>query len=156
MKQKSISDLPVRLSPTHYPWPVSHCSHRCSTQQPQQQYEHPFESLHESPQEGGDEHDAGGGGNEKVEEDDENAETDRVAKGLMDNTALEPSPPPMAGVGESEGGRAAIAEDVPKGADGEVGKDKMIDGDSPLGEMISPRPAEQGDADDQRTNEAVS
>lgn len=97
---------------------------------------------------------AGGGGNEeKAVEDDENAaETHRVAKGLMDNTALEPSRPPAtaaAAVAEEPGeGRAAamdIDKDVPETAGGELGKDKLLDGDSTLGGMISPRPAEQGD-----------
>lgn len=131
---------------------MCHVSHhrsrtpRCSAQQ--QRHERPFESLHESPQEDKDEDedDAGDGGNEKAEDDENDAETDRVAKELMDNTALEPSPPPAAAVagGSGDGGAAAIDMDVPEGADRELGKDKLLDGDSTLGGMISPRPAEQG------------
>lgn len=125
--------------------------------QQQQQHERPFESLHESPQEGEDEdEDAAGGGGNKNAEDDEKAETDRVARGLMENTALEPSPPPAAAVTESGGGGAAIDKDLPEHTDGELGKNKLLDGDSTLGGMISPRPAEQGDTDGQNINEAVS
>eukprot|EP00752_Nemacystus_decipiens_P011214 g9965.t1 len=107
---------------------LSHALSTASTQQTQQ-HERPFESLHESPHEGEGEHDdAGEGGNEKIEED-ENAETDRVAKELMDNTALEPSPPPAAAVAESEGGREAIDEDqLPGSSGGEQGNDKLLDG----------------------------
>lgn len=134
-----------------------HRYHRCSTQQ--QGHERPFESLHESPQEGEDEDDAGGGGGNEKAEYDERAETDRVAKGLMENTALEPSPPPAAAAvgaaAEAGGGRAAIDEDLPEDAGGEVGNNKLLDGDSTLGGMISPRPAEQADTDGQNTIEAA-
>lgn len=121
----------------------------------QQRHDHQFGSLHESPQEEYDEEDAGGGGNEKVE-DAEKAETNRVAKGLMDNTALEPSPPPMAAAAESDGAGAAIEQDPPEGPGGELEKDRLLDGGSTLGGMISPRPGQGDIIDDQNTNEVIS
>lgn len=136
---------------------VLHGSHRCSAQQ--QRHEPPFESLRESPHEGQDEDDAGGGDIEKAEDyvENEKAETDRVAKGLMDNTALEPSPPPAAAMAKSGAERVAIDdEDLREDTNGELGKDKLLDGDSTLGGMISPRPTEQCDTDAQNTNEAAS
>lgn len=124
---------------------IVHRPHRCSIQN--ERHERPFESLRESSQEGEDEDNAGGGLSDKVE-DDENAQTDRVANELMENTTLEPSPPPAASVVE-EGGRTAVDKDLPQDVDGELGKDTLLDGDPALGGMISPRPAEQGNTDGQ-------
>lgn len=66
----------------------------------------------------------------------------------MESTALEPAPPPVAAVAEADAAAAAATEeDLPRDPSGESDKknNSVLDGDSTLGGMISPRPAEQGD-----------
>lgn len=118
-------------------------------QQPQQQqHESRLESLRESPRDGGN-----AGNIEGCDE--EKDETDRVARGLMESTALEPAPPPTVVVAEAEMETAAAATtgtateeeekrdplQDPSGVSA-TNKSSLLDEDSTLGGMISPRPAE--------------
>lgn len=132
LTQRLLLSPPTVCMPRRY--------HKTSTtQQQQQQHEHQFESLRESPQEG-----EGEGNTEGCEE--EKDETDRVARGLMESTALEPAPPPVAAIAEAEAMAASTTEeDLPRDPSGISDKNEsnLLDGDSTLGGMISPRPAEQ-------------
>lgn len=121
--------------------------------QQQEQQERPLESLGESllesPEEGKDEDGVERGGDE------EKTDTDRVARTLMDSTALEPTPPPTEAAAESAApsgneaaeARAARAEnDLPRKSSVEPRRSSgQLDRDSGLGGMISPRPGEQSD-----------
>ncbi|CAM9749663.1 unnamed protein product [Pylaiella littoralis] len=126
-------------------------------QQQRQQPEHQFESLRESTQEGEDEGNIEGC-------DEEKDETDRVARGLMERTTLEPAPPPVAAVAEATVetvGAVAVAatgENLLQEPSGLSGRNEgnLLDGDSALGGMISPRPAEQdGDMQEERASAIV-
>lgn len=61
--------------------------------------------------------------------------SDRMARGLMEQTSLQPSPPPGT---EDDGSRGADQLE-----EGQGGPESHIDADSALGCMITPRPGEQ-------------